>query len=582
MTSTDAKPEVLFAKVVATPTPTGWSQAYSAGSLFAVLSLGTTEEVNLSLLGKEVIDTLEQEYFTLETKNLSSIKQAVSVTLEKIPESVASCFVVAALLQNILYIFVKGKGKVFLRRGETLGTIINGQDNDLTSASGKLNNGDIAILTTQMFSKIVTRDALLSSFDHNTPSDIAEIISPLVHQEEQGEATAIILAYKEQVPEDNRSENAFPMEEKKEENEEETTVTAPGTSLMQSLQSFVPRFNVHKFAGQDLTHSRKIFLSIAVIIVVILFASIMFAVKKQEDAKAQALFSDIFPQAQKKYDEGQGLADLNRQLAKEDFEASQKILQDNKSKFKDGSEQRKQVDELLGKATKALTSVSGEKTIQPAPVDEKSSAFLLIVAKNLSALAFAQDDKSVYVIDKSVVAKIAKDTEKKQAIIQNKNYWESSQGLGTYFGNVYVLDKRGNQVIKFVPSEDGFVKTSYFGAASPNVSKAISLAIDGSIYLLYEDGSINKFTKGVKDAFSVKGLDMPVSPSSELFTNADTDSLYILDRENKRIVKLGKDGSYQSLYKTDMLKTTKYFEVLEKDKKIYILAQSRIYEIPLQ
>jgi len=61
-----------FAKIVANPSALGWSQVYSAGKLFAAISLEKSEEGQekdyLNVLGKEILSTLEQEFFTLETK----------------------------------------------------------------------------------------------------------------------------------------------------------------------------------------------------------------------------------------------------------------------------------------------------------------------------------------------------------------------------------------------------------------------------------------------------------------------------------------------------------------------------------
>lgn len=62
-----ADTELTFAKIVGNPTPYGWSQVYSAGKLFAAISLerkeDTTEKDYLHVLGKEVLNTLEQEFF---------------------------------------------------------------------------------------------------------------------------------------------------------------------------------------------------------------------------------------------------------------------------------------------------------------------------------------------------------------------------------------------------------------------------------------------------------------------------------------------------------------------------------------
>jgi hypothetical protein len=88
-----AETNLAFSKVVATPTPTAWSQAYSAGRLFAALSLHTDlvpqeGEEHLNSLGKDFISTLESEFFTLEKKDLESIKQAVNTTEERVKEGI--------------------------------------------------------------------------------------------------------------------------------------------------------------------------------------------------------------------------------------------------------------------------------------------------------------------------------------------------------------------------------------------------------------------------------------------------------------------------------------------------------------
>jgi len=49
------------------------------------------------------------------------------------------------------------------------------------------------------------------------------------------------------------------------------------------------------------------------------------------------------------------------------------------------------------------------------------------------------------------------------------------------FGNLYVLDSKQNQILKFVQSGSGFSKTNYFSGTSPDLSKAISMTIDSSI-----------------------------------------------------------------------------------------------------
>src|SRR6266498_1841689 len=85
------KPSLSFAKLVATPTDSAWSQAYNAGNLFACLSVSVVEKnenISLPATGKDVLNLLESEFFTLEEKTITSIKQAIHESLTKLPSSV--------------------------------------------------------------------------------------------------------------------------------------------------------------------------------------------------------------------------------------------------------------------------------------------------------------------------------------------------------------------------------------------------------------------------------------------------------------------------------------------------------------
>src|SRR5450759_467699 len=106
---------LTFAKIVANPNAYSWSQVYSAGKLFAVLSLETQEEIHekdyLNVLGKEILDTVEHEFFTLETKDWESIKQAVLTTTGKISQEVTCSFTIGSVVNNILYVYILGNGR---------------------------------------------------------------------------------------------------------------------------------------------------------------------------------------------------------------------------------------------------------------------------------------------------------------------------------------------------------------------------------------------------------------------------------------------------------------------------------------
>src|SRR3990167_4365981 len=192
---------ISVAKIVATPSQSSWSQAYNAGKLFAVLSLQketeeTEEKDYLNILCKYLLETLEQEFFSLEVKDLESIKNSVETTIKKIPENVDCSFVIGAIVEYVLYVFIKGEGTTSLKRGGEFGIILESDKNELKASSGILKEADLVILQTKQFKDIISTNILISALDHQPPSDIAEALAPIIHRQEKGGAAAILIEIK--------------------------------------------------------------------------------------------------------------------------------------------------------------------------------------------------------------------------------------------------------------------------------------------------------------------------------------------------------------------------------------------------
>lgn len=362
------KVDLEFAKIVATPTETSWSQAYNAGNLFAVLSLTTTslseeEDDLLNIAGKEVFESLEKEYFALEEKNLASIKEVFGQVLQKIPEGILGSLVVGAIIpdtRDVLYTFASGGGKVVLKREGEIGLILDSETdiNASSSASGFLKDGDLIILQTKQFTQVIPESLLTTSLDNLPPSEIAETLSPKIHEKEEGGASAIILKVKKAKALEEVEEEMIPKEEA------ETIAQDGGTSIENIppwKETLTKIKNYLNFLKQNINHSKKVFLTVALVLLLIFIISVFFAAKKKEEAKTQALFGEIYTPAQKKYEEGQALLGLNKNLARDDFLQAQKILTEGKSKFKSNSKEEKQISDLLAKVNKNLEEISPEK-----------------------------------------------------------------------------------------------------------------------------------------------------------------------------------------------------------------------------
>jgi hypothetical protein len=204
-----SKLSLAYAKIVATPTDTGWSQVYNAGSLFAIVSLTvnsdsleakdkiTPVEISLPAIGKDIFNDLEAEFFSLEEKTLPAIKAAIEKSFEKIVPGIVADAGLAYFKDNLLYLFMLGKGKIIMKRGEKLGLLLEKTTADTTilTSSGRLQQGDVILLQTDHFAQNVPDANINAAFELQLPNDIAESLSPHVHEKEDGSQAAIIIAY---------------------------------------------------------------------------------------------------------------------------------------------------------------------------------------------------------------------------------------------------------------------------------------------------------------------------------------------------------------------------------------------------
>lgn len=196
-------------------------------------------------------------------------------------------------------------------------------------------------------------------------------------------------------------------------------------------------------------------------------------------------------------------------------------------------------------------------------------------------------DKNIFLYTSSQkVYEFQTDTQKIDLAKMDKPTWETANATTSYIGNIYLLDGIVGQIYKHSSSTDSFsAGETYINSPSIDIKNSISLAVDGSLYVLRGNGEVMKFQKGKLQDFEIRDIPTPYSKIEkpvQIFTDQDTPSIYILDGGQERILEFDKDGHFIHQYGLPSnLNDLNDFTVSVKSKKIWVLNAGDLYEISI-
>ncbi len=143
--------------------------------------------------------------------------------------------------------------------------------------------------------------------------------------------------------------------------------------------------------------------------------------------------------------------------------------------------------------------------------------------------------------------------------------------LSSYLGKPYFLNEEGEI---FSSSDVNLLKWT----KEKENKKSISMAIDGSIFVLGEKNTIHRYYKGVKEEKIEPTLFPPLLNPKKICT-AKNNPLFILDPQEMRIVVLEKNGEIIEQLYHESFEKVQDMAVSADGKKIYLLIGKKVYFI---
>jgi hypothetical protein len=157
-----------------------------------------------------------------------------------------------------------------------------------------------------------------------------------------------------------------------------------------------------------------------------------------------------------------------------------------------------------------------------------------------------------------------------------------------YGENIYLVNRQDNQILTYEPV-NGIYDTPrrYFAEdAAPDLQLVQDLAIDGRVYLLMGDGTVQTYFSGSLDpSFEVNGLpDTDFIPLvMTIDPNPDRGLVYLADAQRERIVALDKRGNYMHQYRLPRgeLQRIEALAINAQSQVLYLIADNQLFAAPL-
>ncbi|MEI6529050.1 MAG: hypothetical protein WCN88_01420 [Candidatus Falkowbacteria bacterium] len=227
-----------------------------------------------------------------------------------------------------------------------------------------------------------------------------------------------------------------------------------------------------------------------------------------------------------------------------------------------------------------IYAAGGKMLFGITPQSSSSTRFEISGATALSNPQF--DRKSIiYYWDNNKIAQFNLKTN--QSSLVNVTGEFNADGITSYkiFGSsLYVIAKNKNQIYRFALGSGGYNTKTDWLKVTVDLSAASDLYIDGSIYVLKNDGQVSKFYLNKASDYSASAISPVMSSASKIIVG--TKYVYIFEASSKRLAVLAiKDGHLMNQYQLNSLSQLKDFAVDENNKLAYFLDGEAVYRITL-
>ncbi len=206
---------------------------------------------------------------------------------------------------------------------------------------------------------------------------------------------------------------------------------------------------------------------------------------------------------------------------------------------------------------------------------------LLINTNETNKLSYNLNDNILFFSDTNQLS-LLENNEISKTITMEFPYSDfNPQYVSSFSQNLYFLDSNKGDIAKsiFDKNETKLEIKIWLNPKTKKPIAAKSIAVDGNLWILTQDNKIDRYHNGeYKETLDLNFFPVLENPS-KIWTSSALPYLYILEPAKNRIIILNKNGEIIKQFQSDKFNNLKDFTVSMNGNKIYLLNNSKIFQI---
>lgn len=567
---------------------------------------------------------LETHCFSILKKNLADaeeIEDNFEAALKEInayieEEGIGELNAILGVLdENVLYISQTGDAEAYLIRNASFNIISESTKGSrdkvfMNISSGELSKQDTVLCSVSRLLRFLTDTQILNIFRNTPASDRLNGIKDFGLSNEVESLGLMSISFDKQ--------EQFAVAKSSDSKE------AVGPSWMDSVSSFAEnQFGNFKQWIDKLQHQKKLLSTGIVVVSVLLVVAIYFLNTKQIEERHMADIETTLSNVE------QGLKkaeNLNIQGKKTEASLLLDKLNEDINEVLNSGEFRKEAMQLSSEINDQKESVNNIMRITEPKViadlgDKRQDAqalgilgiknntyafetdalyeIILSVVESLNVGADTRILHGVSMVDKFHLYFYTEDKRVFQYDEKTRSFsfadtadptWKDAVEMAVFKRYLYFLDPNSKQIWKYLRKNTSFSgASSYIKDKSVDISNAVSFAIDGSVYILHDNGDITQLYTGEKEDFRIENLpNYSLKGANKIYTDIDYQYIYVLN-SNKNTVCIIKKGlgddpaRYIKQVAIENAEQIRDMYVKEDGLKqqIYLIGKSKVYLVNL-